>query len=300
MVEIDQKPTMFGRFRKNVRTITAKNQTADSFVDRHDESAVEAYASEAASASTAPTASAGTVVEIDQKPTMFGRFRKVTRTRTAKNQASTEWRKTLGRAVATVSATHSTAETEPSTPAAGTVVTVRQRPTPFGDVAKEVETQVAAKVDGSWRTYDTPDGTAGELDIINASASDFAAVQSTLSTRSTAGDSTRLSYSVGEDGLYRISASYRPASFSASGTSWGAQSDETIEYPSFTDENERTWRAMKVHLYFNTTSASAHNDWRTAATSGYTNVPSYRGVASGANREGIGRWKTVRVEVSNT
>jgi hypothetical protein len=199
-----------------------------------------------------------------------------------------------------VSATHSTAETEPSTPAAGTVVTVKQRPTPFGDIAKEVETQVASKIDGSWRTYDTPDGTAGELDIINASASDFAAVQSTLTTRSTAGDSTRLSYSVREDGLYRISASYRPASFSASGTNWGAQTDQTISYDAFTDENGRTWRAMKVHYYFNTTYGGAFTDLGAAKTTGYTNVPSYRGVASGARRVGVGRWTTVRVEVSDT
>jgi hypothetical protein len=196
-----------------------------------------------------------------------------------------------------VSATHSTAETEPSTPAAGTVVTVKQRPTPFGDIAKEVETQVAAKVDGDWRTYATPDGTAGEYETINASASDFAAVQSVLTTRSTAGDNTSLGYGINEDGTFRIRASYRPPNtrIALSSTSWDLGT-KTQSFPAFAHSKGIAYLAFTVSTLYTTTGTAA---WTHQGTSlGGTYQPEYRGHRSEVRHVGQNRWMSVRVETA--
>ena len=157
-------------------------------------------------------------------------------------------------------------------------------------------------MDTGWVTTAHPDGTLYSRRIVNGTSADITTLQSDLTTAAAAGNVTtpiQVSPSQYKD-RFNLFASYRPQNFSARATSWGAQSDQTVDYPAFTDVYGTVWRAFKVHYYYNTTDGSAFSDLKTTATAGYTNVPSYRGIASGARRVGVGRWTTVRVEVSNT
>jgi hypothetical protein len=88
VTELDQEPTLFGLFRKRARTRTAVNQAATSWQKNHAETVVESLATQAA-AGTEPAAPAtGTTTELVQEPTLFGLFRKRTRTRTAVAQSA--------------------------------------------------------------------------------------------------------------------------------------------------------------------------------------------------------------------
>ena len=89
---------------------------------------------------TEPSApAAGTVVDVSQDMTQYGKARKQVRTRTAVNQTTTAGESRADQTSATDIATQATAEVA-ATPEAGKIVRVRNRPTEFGRVATEKET----------------------------------------------------------------------------------------------------------------------------------------------------------------
>jgi len=143
IVEVSQDPTPYGKARKSVRTRTAVDQPITQWSKTHAETAVIAKATQGTVSTEPETPAAGTVVEIAQDYTQFGKARKQVATRTAVDQPTTEWEKTHAETVVTVKATQGTEETVPDAPAAGTIVEVTQDLTQFGKARKAVRTRTA-------------------------------------------------------------------------------------------------------------------------------------------------------------
>jgi hypothetical protein len=164
------------------------------------------------------------------------------------------------------------------------------------------------KLETGFVEFDTPDGTAGVYAGQNLSAAEKDAIIVTIDGKAALNMNTSVSPRKNEFGLWDVTASYTPKRTSASVTSWGSQTDTIVLYPEFED-NGRTYLAMVVFYYYNSTNGQAMDDLQATVAGGtiidgitipagtYQNVPSYRGVASGANRVGVGRWLTIRVAV---
>ena len=164
IVEVTQDLTPFGKARKAIRTRTAVDQPMTEWQKAHDETAVIVKATQGAAETIPNDPAAGTIVEVSQDPTPFGKARKAVRTRTAIDQPVTEWSKTHAETVSNVKGTQGTVETEPSAPAAGTVVDVSQDMTQYGKARKQVRTRTAVN----------QTATAGESRADQTSATDIA------------------------------------------------------------------------------------------------------------------------------
>jgi hypothetical protein len=297
IARVQNRETEFGKFATREETLTAKAQsTTHASESRADRTGSRVVESNATAKADATGGGSGTIVNAQSRENEFGKFDNVTETLTSVNQTNTTQVDSDGRTVLATENTHAGVALVAPSASTGQRVTHRSRETEFGDFNTVVETSTGVKVDTGWVTFDHPDGTVGVRSIINGTSTDVTDVKSTLTTRATAGDATTLNVSPGEDGLYNVQATYRPQSFSARAESWGAQADETLTYGRYKDHNGTVWLAMKVYYYYNTTDGAAFTDLA-KTTTGYTNVPSYRGVSSGARRVGVGRWVTVRVAV---
>ena len=79
-------PPPLSTYQTELVTRTAKDQTATSAEDRHDEASTRVLSTNDTSALSAPTASAGEIVEAVNRPTPFGTYQTELVTRTAKDQ----------------------------------------------------------------------------------------------------------------------------------------------------------------------------------------------------------------------
>jgi hypothetical protein len=191
---------------------------------------------------------------------------------------------------------------------AGKVVRVQRNVREDCSVDVVRDTITPAKLETGFVEFDTPDGTAGVYAGQNLSIAEKDVIIGTIDGKAALNFNTSVSPRKNEFGLWDVTASYTPKRTSASVTSWGGQTDTVVLYPALTD-NGRDYLAMVVFYYYNSTNGQAMDDLQATVAGGttidgitiptgtYQNVPSYRGVASGANRVGVGRWLTIRVAV---
>ena len=157
IVRARNRPTEFGKVATELETITPVDQEATLGEDRHDQSSTRTTHTQADAAVTAPpTATAGTIKRVQNRPTEFGKFATEAETITAKNQTATDGETRSDQTSVTTKATQ--ADTAASA-ARGTgednkVIRVRNRPTEFGKVAteREVITPVAIHSYASYKT----------------------------------------------------------------------------------------------------------------------------------------------------
>lgn len=304
IVNARSKENEFGLFDNEVETLTAVNQTwteGETRSDRTSETTVNSHAD----AEADPTRGIGetnNVIRVRNREDEYGKFYTEREVVTSVDQTNTMKVDSPGRTVVETEHTHAASALGDPSASTGQTVQHTSRETEFGDYNTIVRTTTGVKVDTGWVTFDHPDGTVGVRSIINGTSSDVTTVKSTLTTRSTAGDNTTLSVSPGEDGLYNITASYRPQNGTIRLTSsvWGTLTERIYTFAAWTHPNGTAYRAFKVHLKRASTETAAYTHFTGTATTGYTKVSMYQGWRSDIRHVGQNRWESTWVEVSDT
>ena len=148
-------PTQFGKFRTEREIVTAKNQTATSYEDRHDES-TETDINTQGTVLGSPTAGAGEVRRSRNLPTQFGKFRTEDETVTAKDQDATSYERSAAEETDTALSTQDSHQSfvadggSVADRAAGNLKRIRNLPTQFGKFRTEIETVTATNQAGSY------------------------------------------------------------------------------------------------------------------------------------------------------
>jgi len=133
-------PTEGGRYRTAEDVKTSIDQTETSYADGAAESSANVLHTQNETPLTEPSAAAGTIVENTNIPTDYDRTRTNSKTRTAKNQATTSYMDSAARSSASVSNTQAAAPIGEPTAAAGEIKNSSNRPTDFGKTHTEAET----------------------------------------------------------------------------------------------------------------------------------------------------------------
>ena len=148
-------PTQFGKYRTESEVIIAKNQTATSYEDRHDES-TQTDLNTQGTVLGSPTAGAGEVRRSRNLPTQFGKFRTEDETVTAKDQDATSYERSAAEETDTALSTQDSHQSfvadggSVADRAAGNLKRIRNLPTQFGKFRTEIETVTATNQAGSY------------------------------------------------------------------------------------------------------------------------------------------------------
>ena len=161
------RPTQFGLHQTDEVVVTAKDQTAEDYVDSHSESSVTSKHTFGPDV-TAPTASTGTIVEASQDATEFGLKRTAVAVRTAKDQTAIDYDETHAASRVISKHTQSTPVAAPSV-ALGEVATVGNDPTPFGLASTHVSVTTAKNQTSTSRSEDASASTVVALQTFAAS-----------------------------------------------------------------------------------------------------------------------------------
>ena len=138
-----------------VEVTTVNNQTATSYDKTAARSETSSLSTQAGSAISSPSRSAGTTVRVENTPTEAGRYRTVQSTTTYIDQTATSYEKTASRLVATVLHTQADSPDTSSHTSAGNgkIVRAENRPTESGKYQTTVETSTCS--DQTAYSYDT-------------------------------------------------------------------------------------------------------------------------------------------------
>ena len=130
-VETRSAPTSFGRFATIQEIITTKDQTTSDLSDGAAETSVTLKHTQGPEI-TSVVATAGEIVTLSQNQTSFGKFKTSLQTRTAIDQAGTQFTASAARSVSATSNTQASVSLPAPTPAAGTKSRRVSIPTIFG------------------------------------------------------------------------------------------------------------------------------------------------------------------------
>ena len=154
-----------------VERITAREQSGSRYVSSADETLAETLNTQAASQLTAPTASAGTIREVQSTPNRFCKYRTTDTTRTAVDQTQTDTNANAGETSVTEVHTQAAAVITAS-PTDGQTEEVENTPTPFMSRWRTVKRTVTA-LD---QTNTDANANAGETETVESHTSAAAQV----------------------------------------------------------------------------------------------------------------------------
>ena len=283
------RPTPFGRHETIEETVTAKDQAANSTESRHDQSSTEELNTQNATQKTG-TAGVGTIVRIKNRPTPFGKFEAVKETVTAKNQGATSTSASFIERSTEALNTQGTALGGVTSSAAGSVVTIRNRPTPFGKFETVSRTEYGISREWTF-TYKDRTGTVTVYAGLNCTDGQVAAKIATLS------DVTNNSVhkQMNRFGLYDYAITIRPSSETISPDDWEGFGNSEVS-----GIKDKKGRAFLIKIVRTKSRSKAENFVNTAPGGDWFTTDSFGKYGTGPFYLGRGRWIGVRVQASKT